>query len=129
MCDQINLTDFTLGLWALQWKRLFLTDGLGVELWVQWLQWLQCCEQLFLWTAAGCAVSGAHWTLDHFLFFFVLHRCIDVEAWDLPWGKIYNETRAKHAARQQGCLCVPFINRDLQEWENKEVICRGIHIG
>lgn len=45
-------------------------------------------HQVPLWAWRGlCRISWTH----HFLFFFVLHLRIDVEAWDLPWGKIYSE--------------------------------------
>lgn len=64
-----------------------LTYGPWVELCVQNLHRM---HQAPLWAGRGlCWIS---WT-PHFLFFFVLHLRIDVEAWDLPWGKIYSEAK------------------------------------
>ncbi len=63
------------------------TGGPWVKLCVQSLQRM---HQLLLW--AGCGLCWTCWT-HHFLFFFVLHLRIDVEAWDLPWGKIYSEAK------------------------------------
>lgn len=64
-----------------------LTYGPWVELCVQNLHRM---HQVPLWAGRGlCWIS---WT-PHFLFFFVLHLRIDVEAWDLPWGKIYSEAK------------------------------------
>lgn len=63
------------------------TYGPWVELCVQNLHRM---HQVPLWAGRGlCWIS---WT-PHFLFFFVLHLRIDVEAWDLPWGKIYSEAK------------------------------------
>lgn len=66
-------------------ERVF-TDWPGVELCVQNLQRLQVP------LGVGLGLGGIRRT-RHFLFFFVLHLCIDVEAWDLPWGKIYSEPK------------------------------------
>lgn len=80
-----------------EWKRLVTdqsqtgavsTSGPGVQLCVQNLQRM---HRVPLW--AGCALCWINWT-RHFLFFFVLHLRIDVETWDLPWGKIYSEATA-----------------------------------
>lgn len=64
--------------------KLMFTDGPRVQLCVQNLQRM---HQVPL--RAGRGHRWIRWT--HFLFFFVLHLRIDVEAWDLPWGKIYSE--------------------------------------
>lgn len=57
------------------------TNGVEVELSVQRRRrgW-----KLSLRAAAELALHGACWAPDHFLLFFVLHRRIEVEAWDLP---------------------------------------------
>lgn len=65
------------------------TNGLCGKLCFQNLQRI---HQVPLW--AGRGLRWNYWT-HHFLFFFVLHLRIDVEAWDLPWGKIYNEAGDK----------------------------------
>lgn len=57
------------------------TNGVDVELRVQRL-WRG--GRLSLRAAAQLALHWARWAPDHFLLFFVLHRCIEVEAWDLP---------------------------------------------
>lgn len=64
------------------------TNGVDVELSVQRLR---RGGKRSLRAAARLVLHWARWAPDHFLLFFVLHRCIEVEAWDLPWGKSYNE--------------------------------------
>lgn len=58
-------------------QECVFTDWLGVELCVQNLQRLQVP------LGVGPGLCGINRT-RHFLFFFVLHLCVDVEAWDLP---------------------------------------------
>lgn len=57
------------------------TNGVDVELGVQRFR---RGGKLSLRAAAQLALHRARWAPDHFLLFFVLHRCIEVEAWDLP---------------------------------------------
>lgn len=57
------------------------TNGADVKLGVQRLR---RGGKLSLRAAAWLALHRARWAPDHFLLFFVLHRCIEVEAWDLP---------------------------------------------
>lgn len=70
--------------------RRGFTNGPWGKLWVQDLQRM---HQVLLW--AGRGLRWIHWTL-HFLFFFVLHLRIDVEAWDLPWEKIHSEASGQN---------------------------------
>lgn len=77
------------------------TYGPWVELCVQNLHRM---HQVPLWAGRGlCWIS---WT-PHFLFFFVLHLRIDVEAWDLPWGKIYSEAKDDKPNAMSTPICTP----------------------
>lgn len=95
-CDGVTTEDDEAGrTTGFRWGGHVLTDGPWVELCVQNLQRM---HQVPLW--AGRGLCWICWTL-HFLFFFVLHLRIDVEAWDLPWGKIHSEATHRQEDRER----------------------------